>query len=76
MVKFMLLFPHESVKFDRAGNHQGEVISSGKAGSRGEGGYEDRRSIAGFGGPAAGTGNQSTRAKPHGFGALHSFREP
>ncbi len=72
----MLLSPYESVKFERTGNHQGKAISSGKGSPGGEGWYEDSRSIAGFRGPAAGTGNQSTGVKPHDLGALHSCCKP
>ncbi len=72
----VIISSYESIKFDRTGNHQGEAIGFGKAGPGSEGRHKDRRSIAGIGGPAAGTGDQSTRAKSHGFGALYSCREP
>ena len=72
----MVLYPHESIEFDWAGNIQGEAISSDKAGTGGEGRHEGRRPVAGFGGPETGICNQCTRVDPYDFGALHSCGEP
>jgi len=76
MVKFMLFFSHESFNFGAPGSHQGGAIGPGKASSGGVDGDKDRGLIAGFGGPAAGTGKRFVWAESHDSGAMDSRSEP
>jgi transposase len=72
----MLDFKHESNKFSTQRGDPREATHSGKANPGGMDWNKDRRTVAGFGGPAAGMDKRFVWIKPHDSGALDSWSEP